>query len=126
MALPETRSSIIADHPAAREEADPDDVKVELFTKILSLFEPGTTWAKEANDEGQVYYNVVSPDGVRINYFIEPEGDIWEGKPRGRIGLPAIKGAKTPGMVAFAAAVAAAEWLFSLGQTALGLVLGEV
>jgi hypothetical protein len=58
-----------------------------------------------------------TPDGA-IDYFIEWTGDAWEGKPRGRIGVPDIVRGASPGAVALAAAGAFVSWLFGAAQAA--------
>lgn len=88
--------------------------------RVLKLVEPKTTMFVGTNEEGDPYVHFGTPDGA-VDYFIEPHGDTWEGKHRGRIGMPAIRRHTVAG-VAMAAATVLSQWLAGIASTAAGIV----
>jgi len=99
------------------------DERLTRLLKIIQLVEPDTSIAYLVDDEGHPYIHLGTPDG-RIDYFIQPAGDAWEGKPRGRIGLPPTEAA-TAGGVAAAVASWFATWLKGVASAAHTILVGR-
>lgn len=99
-----------------------DNVALDKLVRVLRMILPDTSLAIDRNDEGQEYVHLWTPDGL-VDYYIERTGDAWEGKPRGRIGLPEVAAGSSPGVVALAAATGLVTWLMGAAQAA-SVILG--
>ncbi len=100
-----------------------DRAQLERLARILRVVLPDTNLNIDLNDEGVAYAHLWTADD-RLNYFIEWTGDVWEGKPRGRIGLPEATFGPSAGAVAMAAGGSCVTWLVVAAQAATNLLLG--
>lgn len=100
-----------------------DRASLEKLVRVLRLVLPDTNLNVDVNDEGEAYAHLWTADGS-VNYFIEWTGDTWEGKPRGRIGLPDVAAGPSPGAVALMAAGSILTWLIGAAQAASAVLGG--